>query len=184
MTDCTLHHNTTGVGHVLLLGHGSQNCVMDNIRIPQAYDYACVVKNSINAELKNCDFTSGTSVLNAQAALYFKGGIGSYAHNNILRAADGACFQMLKAASGTMVKPKNCTSNYNQMIATGAAKCLYIGTDALDLDTGNVNDYNTYTAGGAAKYGIVRADLDCQTLAEVQAAWAGYGDGSNDSHST
>lgn len=46
--------------------------------------------------------------------------------------------------------------------------------------TGNVFDANIFSLCGGGRYGIVLADSDVQSLAELRVAWDGYGAGTND----
>ena len=79
-------------------------------------------------------------------------------------------------------KCQNWTLAYNKLYATGAGQIFAIGAATADLG-GGICDYNKYSPKGAALFGAVRADSSVLDLTELRAAWSGYGDGSNDSHS-
>ncbi len=176
LTDVQVIHSTSVVGHAIMMGDGCDTCVLDRVAVRQAYDYAMVIKENTNIEIKNCDLTSGTL-----GALYFKAAVSANAHHNLLRTGlAGVGFRMAAGDSGN--KCQNWTLANNTILATpgGSAQAYVIGGNTDDLG-GGVVDYNVYAVNGV--YGNVRGTTPIATLAALRAAWAGYGTGLNDLHS-
>jgi uncharacterized protein YjbI with pentapeptide repeats len=161
--------------HALLIGYGGDGAIIRNCTV-YGGDHGLVVKHCANAQVLNNNITGGTAT-----ALYFKAAVGSIATGNTIQSAAGHCVQCGVGDAGA--KSGNVTLTGNTIVGTGTSDIYYWSGDTGDSG-GCVVDNNEYTPGGSAKFGSVRADTDVQTLAELQAAWAGYGDGSNDSHST
>lgn len=175
ITNCTIQHDSTKTGHALNFGAGCLNCVADNITISECYDYACVVKECTGTEIKNCHLMGGS-----QAALYYKAATSPNAHDNVLTATAGYAVKV--AAGDTGNKSSGVDFQHNIIEVTGTAGALNWAGSAGD-NGGGVCDYNTYIIHAGASLGTVRGTV-VTDLASLQAAWAGYGDGSNDSHST
>jgi hypothetical protein len=173
ITDVAITHPTGTAGHALLFGNGCLNCVADGISIPRCGDNALVVKENTGTEVKNCNITSGTS-----AALYFKAAASPNAHDNRIIASQGSGFQLLKGDTGN--KNSNWQFLRNKVIVSGTGSHLQIGGDVDDAG-GGVSDYNKYSP--SSNFGVVRASSGIATLAGIKAAWVGYGDGTNESHS-
>jgi hypothetical protein len=178
-TNCTAWHSTNLAGHAWLFGAGCvAGCVADTCNIPQAYDYGLVIKSNAGVEVKNSTIYSGST-----AAVLLKGCDTANVHaNTVYGLSGGNAFNIVKNASNTKVT--NYTFTHNTVSVSGAGAVMSILPIATDDGGGGVVDYNAYTPGGTGKYGQVHLTTGIQALAAVQAAWAGYGDGSNDSHST
>jgi hypothetical protein len=115
-------------------------------------------------------------------AMYFKAATNCTASGNVIRAITGSGLRV-GYNSVTGHKCQNITFTYNKIFATGAARAIYWGGASED-NGGGVCDYNTYSPKGTVKLGTIYGSADAlATLAALRAAWAGYGDGSNDLHS-
>lgn len=172
--NCTLNKNPATIGHTLLFGNGASG-VIDNVTIPQAYDYGIVIKENTGVEIKNSNIVGGTS-----SALLFKGAISPNAHNNTLTGTGNVgAFQLRNGDSGH--KCQNWQLQNNIVNVTGSSKALNIGNNTHD-NGGGVCDYNTYQNNSGL--GIVRNDTNVVNLTELYAAWADYDVTTNDSHST
>lgn len=169
---------TGSIGHAVLFGNGCANCIANGVVVPVSYDYAVALKEHTGTEIKNCYLIAGTGANGA--AVYCKAAVSANVHNNILRASRGYCFQLLKGDTNN--KCQNVTSQYNKMFAKDTAKLINWGDSTNDLG-GGIEDYNVYSS-GPSRFGIMRADTDVLTLAELQAAWTGYDVANNDTHST
>jgi parallel beta-helix repeat protein len=158
--------------HSLLIGAGCDGVTAQNNTIIGG-DYGVVVKSCVNVTVQNNTITGGTS-----GSLYFKGSTASSATGNtISNGVGGACISASQNASA--VKVQNITITGNKVKASGASSIFNWGGDADDAG-GCVIDKNVYSPKSATKFGVVRADAHVLSLAELRAAWAGYGDGSND----
>jgi hypothetical protein len=145
------------------------------VTIASAWDYALVVKENTGTEVKNCHLTSGSG-----AALYFKAALEANAHNNVLTAATGYGFQLLKGDGGTPHLCGDWQLQTNTINVSGSAKALNIGNDTHDAG-GGVCDSNTYQNNSGL--GAVRNDANVANLTELQAAWGDYDVTTNDAHS-
>jgi hypothetical protein len=173
--NCTINKTSQSAGHVLLIGHGATNSVIDNVTIPAAYDYAVVIKENTGVEIKNCHLTGGSS-----SALYFKAAISANAHHNVLNGTGSAgTFQLRKGDSGN--KCGTWQLQYNALNITEAGQVLWIGDNTHDTG-GGVCDHNTYQ--NHSGLGAVRSDASVANLVELQAAWADYDVTTNDANST
>jgi hypothetical protein len=173
----TATHPTGLIGHAVILGNGCSNCIVDGLHVSQCYDYALVIKQHTGTEVKNCVLVSGIG-----AALYTKAAISANCHNNNLTGANGYAFQLLYDPVGGN-KCQNVQLQNNQLSASGTGALLNWGTDAQDDNGGGVCDYNFYHDGGSGHFGNVRGSRGITSLAGLQAAWAGYTNPTNDSHS-
>lgn len=175
ITNCTVSNTNLTLGHILLFGAGCSGGGANNVTITQAYDYAVVVKECTGVEIQNCNFTSGTS-----AALYFKAATSTNAHNNVLNAAQGYCFQVLRNDIGGN-KCSNWQFQNNTANVSATGKALNIGDSTHDTG-GGICDHNTYKDNSGL--GTVRSDTNIANLTELQTAWADYDVTTNDSNST
>jgi hypothetical protein len=172
ISGCTI----TGINHCILLGGSVNGATLTGNIITGQSSYGIVVKECTGVAISNNVIAGGTN-----ATLYFKAANNSSATNNQLTNSAGGV--ALRAAQGdTGNKFGNLTFTGNHLTATGASP-IYAWAGDVGDSGGCVVDYNEYTP-GAAGFGAVRADANVLSLAELQAAWTGYGDGSNDSHST
>ncbi len=175
-TGCTLLNMTVThpvglAGHAVILGNGCNNCTVDGLKVTQCQDYALVIKENTNITVQNCNLFAGTA-----SALYFKATVGSIARYNMIYAAAGAAFQMLKGDTGN--KNQNWTFQYNRVYALGAGSCYKIGSAADDLGGGVVNNNVLRVSSGVI--GNVRGTNNITSLSALRAAWSGYGAGTND----
>ncbi len=162
-------------GHALLIGAICANIELDNL-VVNGGDQGLVLKHSDTISVSNSRITNGT--LNA---FYCKGATNVMARFNRILNNAGTCVRV--GASGDATKSGNIDFQHNRVRATGAAKLFAWADDTGDAG-GGVCNYNTYKTGPvSAPFGSVRGDAHVNTLAELRAAWAGYGDGSNDGHS-
>ena len=172
ITGMTITHPIALSGHALLMGAGCIGCVVNGVNVVSAYDYAIVVKEHTGTEIKNCVLNSGSS-----AALYYKAATSPNAHDNILIANRGYCFQLLKGDSGD--KSLNWTLRNNSMRVRGNGAFMNIGTSTDDAG-GGVCDYNRYSG---RSWGALQGTA-IASLGALRTQWAAYGGGSNDSHSS
>ncbi len=163
-----------GTGHALLVGYGSSNIAVSGCTISGG-DYGLVIKHNSGATITGNTIKGGTL-----GGLYFKAATNATAQDNTIQAPTGKA--VCAGAGDGGAKCQNITLTNNRIGAAGAAGIYSWVGDAGDAG-GCVVDYNLYWPNGSAKYGAVRADNDVSTMDELHAAWAGYGDGSNDSHS-
>ena len=165
-----------GTGHTLLIaGHADSIEVSGCTIIGNVYTL-------ILKECSNCNVHDNTIVQNfvnaTSLGVYFKGSTGNtVTRNKITKSTTGAA-AVYAAPGDTGHKCQNNIFTYNTVICTGTA-ALFSWPVAAD-DGGLVCDYNKYRAGTwGAVLGTTVTDMP-----SLRAAWAGYGDGSNDSHST
>jgi len=171
--NCTV----SGNNHVVLMGGDCAGMVAQDNTINAGSGAYGVV-------LKECDgnTVSGNSITGGSVAgIYCKGAKNATITGNAITAAQANLMQII-VNSATGNKCQNITFTGNTLTASGTAKLLSWGNSDNDLG-GGVCDYNTYVV-GVNKYGLVRADTDVQSLAELQAAWTGYDVAGNDTHST
>ena len=177
--------NTTGVvrkaraqclqGHALLIGAGcSAVQALNNLVL--GGDQGLVVKDCDGAILTGNNVQGGS--INA---LYFKAATNAIAAHNTIFNNQGVVMKV-GCDSTNSAKCQNIDFRYNRLFGVGSAMLLDWGDDVDDLG-GGICDYNIYSPHGSGKLGVVRADPHVASLAELRAAWAGYGAGSNDSHS-
>ena len=170
--NCTVQGGTS---HCILLGAGCDGVTVTGCTLVGG-DIALGVK-----ECTNITLTSNIIAGAANYSLYFKAATAATATGNrITNSSNIRCVKMGIGDSGH--KCGTITLTGNTIIAKGAAGIFTWEGDASDTG-GCVVDYNAYGIQGVDKFGEVRADLAVLTFAELRAAWAGYGDGSNDLHS-
>lgn len=168
----------SGNNHVLLVGGDCNSVTVDNNTINATNGiYGIVMKECRNTTVKNNTFSGGSVT-----SVYCKAALVILVNNNQISSAQNLLLQVgNNAVTGN--KCQNITFTNNVLNGTGSSSVFNWSGDTGDLG-GGVCDYNTYTAGGTGKFGAVRADLSVIDLVELRAAWVGYGDGTNDSHST
>lgn len=160
--------------HALLIGNGSNGVTATGNNVVGGND-GLVVKECANAVVTNNIVNGGTD-----NALYFKAATACMATGNRVINSVGNC---VKCGPGdTANKSGTVTFTHNTVLGSGTSG-IYSWADSTGDSGGCVVDYNSYVPIGSAKFGAVRADASVLDLAELRAAWAGYGDGSNDSHS-
>jgi hypothetical protein len=179
ITGTRIVHRTDVAGHGLILGDGCTGCVVDGVYVPAGYDHGIVLKECNTNEVKNSISHAGAGTATS-AALYCKAAVNANCHNNRLYAAQGFAFRLLVGGTGN--KCQNVTFKNNTLFGSGAGRLFQWGTAADDAG-GGVCDYNIYKPGGSGKFGIVWADNDVQTLAELRNAWNGYDVAGNDANS-
>lgn len=177
ISDITIKHSTSLAGHNLLIGAGCSNFVVDGVVANQTYDHAIVIKECSGAEVKNCTSTAGNAAFSD--AIAFKAAVSANAHNNTFYTPNAYGFRLYVGDTGN--KCQNWQFQNNEIITSGTGLALNIGDDTDDLG-GGVCDYNIYHNNSGL--GIVRSDLDVQSLLELQTAWADYDVTTNDAHSS
>ncbi len=160
-------------GHAVLLGNGCSGCLLDGLSVTQCSDYAVVVKEHSGSEVRFCRLQGGSG-----AALYFKAALAPNAHHNTLLAGSGVCFMLLKGDTGA--KNQDWTLSDNRLDALTSGALFNVG-GALHDAGGGVCNSNFYLA-PAGRWGTLRG-APLYHLLGLRAAWAGYGDGSNDRRS-
>lgn len=159
--------------HSFLIGAGCEDLVATNCTV-YGGDYGIVIKQNINTDVEYCTVFGGSV-----SGIYCKAAIDPIVKHNHITNYRGSLF---KVGKGTVDKCSGVIFEHNMLIATGSAGCLEWTDDTGDAG-GGVCDYNKYGPRGSGLLGSVRADASVANLAELHAAWADYGDSSNDSHS-
>lgn len=179
ISGCTITKSTSLSGHALLVGAGVTSFTVEYNLVPQAYDYACVVKENSNVTVRYNTFVGGRAVI-ANAALYFKAAQNATGQYNRLVSGANYTVRVLKGDTGNKVQ--NITLTDNRIITRTAAQALDWGDTVDDLGGGvcNRNRYEIRSSGG---YGRVRSTTGITTIAGLRAAWSGYGDSTNDANS-
>lgn len=165
---------SSNTSHACLIGAGASGVILRNSKVVGG-DLGVVVKECVNAQILNNVIGDGTN-----GSLYFKGATGATAsYNRIKNSVGGWCIRIGQGDTGDKVA--NITVTHNVVISQVTSKIFqWASTD----DTGGgVVDYNIYQVDGSGLFGLVRANASVATLPLLRTAWAGYGDGSNDSHS-
>ncbi len=161
--------------HAILVGGGSNGVTVTGCTI-NGGNQGIVIK-----EATNCTATYNNIFGGSDSSLYFKASTNCTASYNTVHGWQGILGRVAYNST-TGNKCQNITFTYNRLFSSGVAPLLYWGGDTEDLG-GGVCDFNLYLPGGSPLFGYVRSDPHVLTLDELKAAWAGYGDGSNDSHS-
>lgn len=162
------------LSHSLLVGNGAANFEVSGCNV-EGGDHGIVVKENSNTSVLNNAIRGGSV-----AALRFKAAVGCVAKGNVISNNVAVC---VKAGVGdTGNKCGTIEFTENKVIGEGSAAIFSWGGDTEDSG-GCVVDKNSYRPNGSAAFGAVRSDSSVLNLTELRAAWAGYGDGSNDSHS-
>jgi hypothetical protein len=158
--------------HGLLVGAGvSSGSVYNNIIY--GGDQGFVLKECANVEAHHNTIIGGS-----QNVLYFKAAHDCSAHDNVAianRSGASALTAGSNVTSGNKVF--NLTVTHNRIFAYGGAVVQSWAGSGED-NGGNVCDYNEYHGAFATTKGVTT-----HNLGQARAAWASYGDGTNDSHS-
>lgn len=163
----------SGTSHSLLIGYNATVAV-DNC-IVAGGDYAVVVKMNDGTTIDHCTLDGGSI-----ATVYFKGALnGEVLHSRISNSAGSL---ILVGVGDAGQKSQGIVVEHNLLFGNGAS-ALFTWSGSSGDDGGSVCDYNVYRHLGSAFFGTVYGTASVKTLAGARAAWAGYGDGSNDSHS-
>lgn len=165
----------SALSHGVLVGNGAAAFTVSACTIVGG-DFGLIIKENTGAIATNNNISGGST-----SALRFKAAVGVTATGNTVSNSAANCVSATAGDTGN--KCGTITFTQNKVLGTGTAALFAWGGDVADSG-GCVVDYNRYRPYGTAKFGAVRGDADVQTLAELRAAWAGYGDGSNDSHSS
>jgi hypothetical protein len=167
---------TSNSSHACLLGARLSGVITLTGCTINGGDYGVVVKENSGTVVTLNVIRNGT-----RGSLYFKGSTnGTATYNTISNSVGAPCFQALQG--DTSHQFGNLTITHNLMDAEGTSQIYNIGPLVQDAG-GVVSDYNIYYPAGSGLYGAVHADMSVANFAELRAAWAGYGDGSNDLHS-
>jgi hypothetical protein len=145
----------------------------------------CIITGGDNAlVVKHCDtitITNNTLISGSANGLYLKGATNVTASGNIIKGSTGSLVKV--GNSSDLTKCGNINFQNNIIKGTGTSR-LFDWGDTVDDSGGSVCDHNHYSPRGTNKFGTVWGSADgLATLAALIAAWATYGDGSNDSHS-
>ena len=169
----------SAASHALLIGSGTSN-------VEAAYNTICagdngiVIKENSGANVHNNKIIGCAATQNG---IYCKAATNPVIQYNQIIVPAGNCTKVGQNSSTTN-KSSGVTFRYNTCKVICSTGHLIWWGGAADDSGGGVCDYNKYRSGSAmAAWGAVRADADVNNLAELRAAWVGYGDGSNDSHS-
>jgi parallel beta-helix repeat protein len=163
---------TAAASHGFLVGALVDGATISNI-VVNGGDHGIVLKSCANVTVSNAIVRH-----NGGVGLYMKGATSSMIQDSTAVSFGGACIGIdlstaTQTASGTYQR--------NRCSTRGAAN-VFAWTAAAD-GGGNVVDSNTYSLCGSGEFGVVLADADVQTFAELLAAWDGYGAGTNDENS-
>lgn len=170
---------SAAVSHAFLIGWLSDGVTVQGCKV-QGGNQGVVVKACTNVLVTGCTIIGGAA---ADYSLLFKGATNSQAINNDISGTYSLSGAVVGLEVNSTTKCENITLTYNKIRGSGSTRLLLWGNDTHDAG-GGVCDYNRYQPNGTNKFGNVRDTLGITTLAGLRAAWAGYGDGSNDSHST
>lgn len=169
---------TAAASHALLVGWLSDGVTIQGCTV-NGGNQGVVVKACTNVVVTGCSLIGGAA---ADYALLFKGATNSQATLNKIRGSYSLSGAVVGLEVNGATKCQNITLTRNKIKGSGSARLLLWGNDTHDAG-GGVCDYNQYKAGGTNRFGNVRDTSNIATLAALRAAWSGYGDGSNDSHS-
>ena len=167
---------TSTTSHAVLVGYGAGGVVVQNSTI-NGGDLGLVLKQNSGCKALNNTINNGTN-----GSLYFKAATNATATGNtITNAVGGPCIRL--GAGDTGDKSGADTVTNNTVIASGTAYIMGWG-DATEDSGGCVCDYNAYNIeASSVKFGVLRADNDVQSIAELRLAWAGYDVSGNDVNS-
>jgi hypothetical protein len=162
-------------GHALLIGAGcSQVQALHNL--VRGGDQGLVIKQSdqVIARWNNIQRASNN-------ALYCKGATNVTLEYNSIFNNHGTLFRVWADDTGNGDKCQNITFRYNRLFGFGTSHLISWGDDTHDAG-GGVCNYNVYSPHGSSGIGDIRGS-NVASLAAMRAAWAGYGDSSNDGRS-
>ncbi len=166
---------TGGTSHTLLIGYNAtmtvEDCTIEN------GDYAVVLKMCDGSTLARCKIIGGTL-----AAVYFKGALASEVQNCLIVSTNPTYAAVLATIGEASQKCADIVLSNNKIACYGSGALLSWPDSSGDAG-GGVCDYNLYRPAGVGKFGTVRGVANIRSLLDLRAAWAGYGDDSNDSHS-
>jgi hypothetical protein len=163
-------------GHAILIGAGCSNVQVLNNHITGG-DNGLVIKQNSGTIITGNVIDRGSD-----SALYFKAADSPVASLNIISNTQGNC---VKVGYDSTNNDKCSVVNFqnNKVIGTGTSR-LFDWGDATDDSGGSVCDHNHYLPTGTNKLGSVWGSADgLATMLALRAAWATYGDGSNDGYS-
>ena len=167
---------TCTLGHGLLVGYGATSFAVSNSHMTGG-DYGLVIKHCTGTVATYNTINGGRL-----SGIYFKAAVSPIVERNIISSsAAGVAIMMLQGNAG--IKCENVTLTHNLIIANGTAGVFNWGGDADDLG-GGVVDYNTYIVAGTDGFGTVRSSSGITDLGGLQAAWVGYTNPTNDTHSS
>lgn len=171
--NCTIASDTS---HALLIGQGTDGVEASN-NVINAGDIGAVIKGA------NIVFDGNTVTPGTSDTLLLKGCSSPVVTNNTLQASAAGKFCLSMSLQGT-TKVSSVTFTGNILEASGAADCMMWAGSTIDAGSG-VCDSNTYDySASSGNVGDVRTATGITDLAGLQAAWSGYGDGTNDANST
>ncbi len=162
--------------HAILIGYGAANYTLTNSQV-MAGDYGLVIKHNSGTAVTGCSLLGSGKA--TWAALLFKGATNASVTNSEIVAMTGDAIRSNLGDGG--VQNVNCTVTGCKVVVLDAANVF--GWPAANDGGGCTVDSNVYCLWGSGDYGVVQADGDVLTLAELRAAWVGYGVAGNDVHS-
>lgn len=169
--------NLGGNGHGLLVGAHCDAVTVKHCTV-SGVSHGIVIKECTNCVVQ---YNHVNQVGNA-TGIYFRGSnSNTVQYNEVRRTGSGATVGLITLAAGNT--GNKCASNiftYNRLWEQAGGP-LFDWQTAGD-NGGNVCDYNKYRVYAPSTWGNVRG-TSINGLPALQTAWAGYGDGSNDSHS-
>jgi len=160
---------TSSASHGFLLGALVDGATVTGATI-DGYDQGLVLKRAANVVV-----TSVRVSHHAGGAFYMKGSTGCTIQDSLSVSYGGQAIYL--ALSGA-VQTSGGTFQRNRSVLRGAAVVYNWQTDG-DGGT-NVSNSNAYGLCGTGLFGQIRDTANVASLAAAQAAWAAYGDGSND----
>jgi hypothetical protein len=146
---------------------------------------------------------SGCTLAAVGMALVLKKGTSNIAKNNTIRGTGNYPTVLIKGAAGVMVLDNQiysdlnfCIANYDNDPTYTSSNCVILNNTlqysttaayliswaALGDGGGNVVDFNVYKP-YTTRFGLVLGST-ITSLTGLRTAWAGYGDGTNDAHSS
>lgn len=163
--------------HGLMIGQGADSVEVSNV-VSSAAGHALVLKGT-NISVKRSVF-SGSGPL---PAILFKGCQHANVSNCQVKVFAGSAIANYDGVSSS--GHGNSFTNNTVFVMPGSNGRV-IGTWDLRGEDGTIPtviDYNVYKPLPPQMYGVVLGSSLLQTIPALRAAWATYGDGSNDSHS-
>jgi parallel beta-helix repeat protein len=174
---------STTVSHTLLLGAGASGVTVSGCRIVGG-DHAVVLKSA-----SSCTVERNTLVGGTLATVLLKGASNCTVRNNHITAAAAGEAAISNYDGAATYVSSGCTITGNTVVATGTAEALEWDANgdangASPASGDNVIDANVYAVSGTANFGDVMGTNNIASLAALRAAWASYGDGTNDDNSS